>query len=186
MTVYFVCAVDRPEMVKVGYTTELPARLQHISAEFENGIELLATCDGGIETERAFHAMLAESRGEGEWFKRTERLDEIIETFKSNVSGKRIWSRLRAVAAMGTSPIDADKQIAFDLLQQLMSRFGAVHFGIAQGKAFDELHSINPLWTRRRVRAIWEKKTRRIDLFEIRDLEAALQIWRGFDRSAIA
>lgn len=177
MTVYFICAVGRPEMVKIGYTTGLPARMQNISAEFEGGIELLAHCDGGPETERAFHAMLADSRVEGEWFRRSERLDEIITTFKSNVAGKRIWSRLRAVAELGTSPIDADKQIAFDLLQQLMSKFGAVHFGVAQGKAFDELHAINPLWTRRRVRAIWEKKTRRIDHFEIRDIGTVLSAW---------
>lgn len=175
MTVYFIRAVDDPTKMKVVVTDNLPERLQALSASFENGIELLAQCDGGVEVERAFHQLLRDDWWEDEWFHLNAHAQGVIARFSPMVSGKRIWSRLRTVEALSVSPIDDDKQIAFDLVQRLMGAFGAIHFGVAQTKAHAELKAINPMWTRRRVRAIWEKKARRIDHFEIRDLTAACE-----------
>lgn len=183
MTIYFIRPIADKSKVKVGHTTDLQKRLQCLSCEFDGGVELIGQCDGGVEVERAFHAIFEEYRIEGEWFRWTNAVAAVVEPFERNVSGKRIWSRIRAVEATGATAIDDDKTIARDLLQQLMSFYGAIHFGIALRKAYDELAAINPLWTSRRVRAIWERQARRIDHFEIRDLSAAISMWSQTTRA---
>lgn len=193
MTVYFIRSVDDPTKLKVGASDNLPERLQALGTAFENGIELIAQCEGGVDVERAFHQILHEYWYEDEWFHFTDTVARIIEPFRSAVAGKRIWSRLRSIETLASTPIDEDKQIAYDTLQKLMGFFGALPFGLAHTKAHIDLKAINPMWSRRRVRAIWEKKARRIDHFEIRDLTAACEAraamqsqmggLRGLDRS---
>jgi hypothetical protein len=177
MTVYFLKVIGDDSKVKIGYTADLYARLQAISSQFEHGIELLAICEGDVNTERAFHFMFEESRLGGEWFQRSSAIDNAISVFAPNLTGKRIWARLKPSELGKISPIDEDRELAYELLSELMGKFGAIPFGIAQTKAFEELKSLNSLWTHRRVRAIWERKARRIDHFEIKDLKSLLSAY---------
>lgn len=186
MTVYFVAPVGDTTKVKIGVTSDLQTRLQSISAEFADGIELIAQCEGGVETERAFHSMLDAHRLEGEWFIRAPEVEVVISAFRQHVTGKRIWSRLRSVEKMDASPLGEDREIALGLMRQLMGKYGAIPFGVAQRRAFDDLAAINPMWTCRRVRAIWEKSAKRIDHYEIRDLTKALSIWNAGTRQVDA
>lgn len=174
MTVYFIMRVGLPDLIKIGQSDDLDRRLQQIAGGLEGGIELLAQCDGGAETERVFHTLLQADRAEGEWFVRSPKVNELIDTFKDGVRGRRIWGRLRAVDTVAISSLEEDRRLARHMLETLMGRFGAIQFGIAQEKAFALLAERNPLWTRRRVRAIWERRAHRIDHYEIRDLQGAI------------
>lgn len=177
MTVYFLKVIGDDSKVKIGHSADLTARLQAISCQFESGVELLAICEGDVDTERAFHFMFENSRLDGEWFQRSEAIDNAISAFAPNMTGRRIWAKVRPVGTGLKSPTDQDRDLAYDLISELMGKFGAIPFGIAQTKAFEDLNALNPLWTHRRVRAIWERVARRIDHYEIKDLKAALSGW---------
>ena len=64
--VYYLRFGDR---VKIGYTTNLPARLRTLPHD-----EVLATEPGSIQDERARHAAFADLRVTGEWFRFEEPL----------------------------------------------------------------------------------------------------------------
>lgn len=173
MTVYFVCSVGDPSMVKIGVTDHLDSRMSALGREFEAGIELLACCEGGREAEAIFHSIFRDAWIEGEWFRRSEQLQRTIANYASGVTGRRIWGRLRAVETAGACPHQRDREIVYDELHKLLGRFGVSTLGVSHRKALSVLQSINPAWTHRRVRAIWERGARRIDLFEYRDLQTA-------------
>lgn len=177
MTVYFIRPVGVPDQVKIGFTNDLPRRLQALGTEFANGVELLAQCDGGTDVERAFHETCKADWRHGEWFSLSPLLASLIHAHSHNVAGRRIWGRLRAVKGGDGSPVDQDRQLAKDLLHRLFDRFGLVPIALAQSRAFEILAEINPIWSRRRVRAIWEKSARRIDYFEIRDIQSAIDMF---------
>lgn len=173
MSVYFCRPIDRTDMLKIGTTEDIDARLTALASQV-GPIELLAVCDGGTEVDGTFHRMFAESWLEGEWYRESDLLLSVVQKFAKNVSGKRVWGRTRAIEAMDRSPIEEDKAIARDLLKRIMDSFGAESFGILLDRAYEQIHAVNPAWTRRRVRAIWHSETSRIDHFEIRDLQAVL------------
>lgn len=174
MTVYFVSPIEKPDQVKIGQTDELEIRLGVIGGSFDEGIELLAQCDGGKEVESIFHQLFVSERIEGEWFAKSERLAALIDTFRDNVSGNRILGKKKVIPFEGVSPVDADRKIAKRLLTDLMSNERAgTSLAASQERAFNVLFDLNEMWTRRRVRAIWEGCPRRIDHFEIRDLLVA-------------
>lgn len=171
MTVYFVKPIQNDTRVKIGHTDSLEQRLSAVASEVEGGIELIALVEGGVETERAFHTLCAEAWVEGEWYRLNHvKVQSLINAFKDGVTGKRIWGRLRVVEALPISPLHEDRRQVRDELQRLVDRFGQRPVGNALTMAFDVLSSINPVWTRRRVRALWEMRAHRIDLFEYRDL----------------
>lgn len=173
MTVYFIAQVDNPAVVKVGTTEALDIRLQSIASSYGQ-IELLAVCDGGLDVEAVFHAMFSDSWVEGEWFRRTELMDAVIAKFETGVSGRRIWGRAKVLEDIDVSPLDTDKKLAKDLLKQLMGLLGFGSTGELLNQAFQILVEVNPVWSHRRVRAIWNTEASRIDHFEIRDLNTAL------------
>lgn len=178
MTVYFVAQTTTPTLVKIGQTDDLGSRLQQIAASFEDGVDLLATAPGGRETEAFLHHLFDPERVEGEWFTRTKALDFVIERFgqESRHFGPRQLRQCGDAA-------DEDLKIAVDLLRELLSSLAGFNDGIVvtQERAFKLLHAANPLWTRRRVRALWEARARRIEHYEIRNLESALQLVRRAD-----
>lgn len=173
MTVYFVTLIDKPDRVKIGCSVDIDKRLTVLANQI-GPLELLAVVEGGDEAERAFHRVFEADWIEGEWFKRTEVLEALIAALSKNVSARRVFGRSRVEAEMELSPIEQDKAIAHALMQQIMDMFGAVTFGAAHSSTFDLLHARNPLWTRRRIRAIWNKEASRIEHFEVRDMQAVL------------
>lgn len=173
MTVYFITKVDDQSTVKIGTSDDVESRLLTISGQY-GAIELLAQCDGGYEVELAFHRLFSDDWSEGEWFNRSPMLDAVIAKYASGVTGKRFFGRLRVVAEMEGSPIEKDKAIARSLLKRVMDSFGAEQTGRLLMSAHRVISQINPMWSRRRVRAIWNAEVQRIDYFEIRDLEAAV------------
>ncbi|MFA7282156.1 MAG: GIY-YIG nuclease family protein [Sterolibacterium sp.] len=178
MSVYFVQPVAERDKVKIGTTVDIDQRLQAISSDFPDGVELIGLADGDATTERAFHRILAAYWLEGEWYAFTPEVAAVLAPFADGVSGKRVWGRFRVIAESGGAPIEEDKRIAFEMLKLLMDKSGAVPIAVAQQNAFNELTAINPMWSRRRVRAIWERTIRRVDHYEIRDMQTAMDAYR--------
>lgn len=168
MTVYFVCPAGNPNLVKIGHTKDLEQRLAVLGGAHEGGIELLAQCEGAVDAEAVFHNMFIADRIEGEWFVRTDLLENIIDALSVNVTGRRTFGARKPVVFSG------DREIAKRLLTDLLSEERAgISLSAARERAFQKLHEINPIWTRRRVRAIWDGEASRIDFFEVRDLMTA-------------
>lgn len=173
MKVYFARPIGG-ELIKIGFSEDVARRMRTLAISFEEGVEVLATCDGGREVEAAYHCVLANWRHEGEWFRPNECLDAIIAELSKGVAPV-VFPRRKRTEVEGESPIDADRRIAKSLLGILLSREPAgTTISMAAERAYETLVEINPLWTRRRIRSIWEAACRRIEFYEIRDLLEAL------------
>jgi len=180
VSVYFVKPVGDDTRVKIGHTDNLEQRLNGVASEVAGGIELIAFVAGTVETEKAFHAICTDAWLEGEWYRLNHHtVQSLVQTFKDGVSGKRIWGRLRVVDVLPTSALDEDRNIARSQLKRLVDRFGQQPVGNALSMAFEILSSINPMWTRRRVRTIWESRAKRVDHYEFRDLVKANLLTSG-------
>lgn len=77
--VYFV-SVDQPDFpIKIGYATDMKSRLSGLQNSFPFDLIVMATIDGGRDTERDLHLIYREYRIRGEWFYRTPEIMRHIE-----------------------------------------------------------------------------------------------------------
>jgi len=74
--VYFIGGDEGP--VKIGMTTNLALRLQHMQTGSPIELKVLATVAGGAEVERGYHAAFANYRIRGEWFERSPAIVQEI------------------------------------------------------------------------------------------------------------
>jgi hypothetical protein len=74
--VYFIGAPSGP--VKIGIAVNPKLRLNGLQTGHHEKLELLATCHGGAEQERAYHERFWECRLKGEWFERTAEIEAEI------------------------------------------------------------------------------------------------------------
>lgn len=75
--VYFIGAASGP--IKIGIAIRPPARLSGLQTSHHEKLELLATCEGDLELEKAYHRRFAANRLSGEWFERTPEIEAEIE-----------------------------------------------------------------------------------------------------------
>lgn len=78
--VYFIG--PRRGQVKIGFTTDLPARLTRIQAHSPLWLTVLASVEGTVETERNYHRQFNRHRLHGEWFTRSPEIDAEIARLK--------------------------------------------------------------------------------------------------------
>jgi hypothetical protein len=84
MTVYFAQqAGDTAGPVKIGFSSDMKARIKNLSVASVGGITILATISGGKETEAYLHEKFEASRVSGEWFSMTDELVDLIERAKA-------------------------------------------------------------------------------------------------------
>jgi hypothetical protein len=173
VTVYFACRPSEPNLIKIGFSEDVEQRMAALMSGFDDGIELLAQCEGDQAVESGFHKLFETTRNEGEWFERSDLLNGLIEAFSGNVKGRRVFERTKASGA--GSRAEEDQIIAANLLGEVAAFIAPDRsVGIKQEAVFGSLKSVNPMWSRRRVRAMWERSARRIELYEIRDLLSLL------------
>lgn len=182
MTVYFITRKDRQDMVKIGYSENLQVRLFAIATSFPEGIELLATVDGGREVEKAFHKAFERCRVEGEWFKRTREIDLVIRDL--GITADFTQTVFTPKTSLKESGSENDQDIARDLLIRIMHASPSITVSQSLANAYDLLSATNPKWTRRRVRAIWERVANRIDHFEVRNLLEVIENIQSTQRRA--
>lgn len=79
--VYFITDGDRGT-VKIGFSTDPKSRMASLQTSTPSKLELLATIEGDMQTERQLHQRFAEYRVSGEWFRLADDLVEFIESIK--------------------------------------------------------------------------------------------------------
>lgn len=75
--VYFIGAESGP--IKIGVATKPPQRLRELQTSHHERLSILATCEGDMEVEKAYHKRFADHRLSGEWFKRVPEIEAEIE-----------------------------------------------------------------------------------------------------------
>lgn len=180
MTVYFVQQQDTPDgLIKIGYSDNVPKRTTAIQTNAAAPVKVIATIDGGKETERLIHSKLEASRHFGEWFKPTGEVLALIDDIK-NVSAP-------------TKPISADKdgsfvneaaiedlRIAGELMAVALGPIspGETRSTVMETRLFPKLKALNPAWTLRKLKSIQARESTNIQLWVVRDLIAVIQSGR--------
>ncbi len=80
--VYFI-GVSGEDVVKIGRTNNTDERLRTLQIGNHRELVLLAEIEAPTEVEPWVHSVLADCHIRGEWFKRTDKVNKIIEAAKS-------------------------------------------------------------------------------------------------------
>ena len=75
--VYFI-AMRGADRIKIGFTTDLKARIKQLCTGTPDKIDVLLTVPGTVSLERELHARFAADRLHGEWFRRSPAITEFI------------------------------------------------------------------------------------------------------------
>lgn len=87
MTVYFAQTRIDPTKVKIGFTADVEARRVNMSVSVPGGITIMATLDGGKETEDYLHGLFEKDRIGGEWFNLSDELSDFIRDVRNGKTG---------------------------------------------------------------------------------------------------
>lgn len=87
MTVYFAQTRIDPTKVKIGFTTNLEARRVNMSVSVPGGVSIMASLDGGKETESFLHEKFSADCIGGEWFNLSDDLADFIRDIKNGKKG---------------------------------------------------------------------------------------------------
>lgn len=103
MFVYFVQA-EQLGLIKIGVATRLEKRIRDLACQSPDRLKFLgaAICHEGGTLEPRLHAMFAEDRSHGEWFRPSEALLDYI-LCHAYVAPKGV-ARMNAVLAFPTMP----------------------------------------------------------------------------------
>lgn len=79
MTVYFITRRNDPDgLVKIGVSSNVERRVYSMTTANPEGFDILATVDGGKETEAYLHERFADDRIIREWFKPSDALMKLV------------------------------------------------------------------------------------------------------------
>uniref|UniRef100_A0AB39AKL4 DnaD-like helicase loader n=1 Tax=Mycolicibacterium phage phi1_186018 TaxID=3236641 RepID=A0AB39AKL4_9CAUD len=81
LAVYFIA--DGTGHVKIGVSNDVPARMAQLQTGNPTKLRLLAVCPGGEPLEQALHLQFADDRAEGEWFRLTPAISDVIATLQA-------------------------------------------------------------------------------------------------------
>lgn len=83
--VYFIASERGP--IKIGIAVNPQDRLRGLQTGHHEKLSLLATCPGGMEREKEYHARFKAYRINGEWFERSPEIEAEIEQLANYVGG---------------------------------------------------------------------------------------------------
>lgn len=178
MTVCFAQRVDDRSKVKIGWSRNLAQRAQALAVQ-HGQIEIIAMFEGSTEDEAKLHQAFLDLRDEGEWFRIDERLRALISV---HAVDPMVFTpfEMEWRTAQTSGQRQSDGMIAATIMAEIMGTFPAT---MRRGAVLEEIYQLlsesSDAWSRRRVRAIWENRARRVDLFEIVDLLKAAGIERS-------
>jgi hypothetical protein len=93
--VYFV-TTDVSRLTKIGRAQNVETRLKAIQTGNHEPLSLLGVLAGGKELEREIHAMLADTRVRGEWFRPSPALKDLLYAAFAAGTGRSIDEVLAA------------------------------------------------------------------------------------------
>lgn len=180
MTVYFIGQKGvKNSLIKIGVTCDLvDRRVASLQTGNHEELEVVATIDGGKETEAYLHESLSAYRIRGECFERSQEVDEAIE---------------RAIAIGAAAlPLDdpgvdgapleptADAAMAKSICRKITSRvLDGYPMEPKVSWLFNRLRKACPLLTRARIRSLYMGEARRVDYYE---MAALIALRDRFDR----
>lgn len=123
MTVYFAQTRIDTTKVKIGFTSDLAARVKNLSVSVPGGVSILATMDGGKETEGYIHDRFMDYRLDGEWFEYAEPVRDFVKDVQNKKTGLipfRDEARYmtRETAEYSRDAIEASRQMAEAILNK--------------------------------------------------------------------
>jgi hypothetical protein len=87
VTVYFAQTRIDNTKVKIGFTSDLETRRINMSVSVPGGVVILATLEGGKESEEYLHDKFAEYRFSGEWFEFSDPIREFVRDIQNGKVG---------------------------------------------------------------------------------------------------
>ncbi|QNP81005.1 GIY-YIG nuclease family protein [Agrobacterium tumefaciens] len=176
MTVYFMQQETGDGLVKIGYSDDVARRRVTIQGAAAVPVRIVATLDGGKETEALIHQQLSGSRHFGEWFKPTDEVLSLIESVKSFSATVKPVVKDKDGSFVNERAIE-DLRIACELLVAALGPVmpGESRFTKMENELLPKLRAINPAWTSRKLRGIHSKETTNIQLWVVRDLLAVIK-----------
>lgn len=76
--IYFVSPAQKQDLIKIGYTTNLVARLRSLRTSSPDELQIHLVIPGSREGEQDLHRQFSSSHVRREWFKRTKAIDDFI------------------------------------------------------------------------------------------------------------
>lgn len=76
--VYFIRAIERVGLVKIGFTTDPGFRMSTFQKGSPVDLEFAVLIEGDYETERRFHTLFAADHVRNEWFSPSDQMDAVI------------------------------------------------------------------------------------------------------------
>lgn len=168
MTVYFVTEKGTSSgPVKIGVTIELEKRLSSLQTGHHQELEVIASLEGGRETEAYLHESLAAHRIRGEWFTRSPEVEAAIERARTTgASALPLNDPGLPVRKTFSVSQDVEKAQALcrDLIGQVVPRESSENQTAWLAR---KLRRSCPSITARRVKTFLYAEARRIDHFEM-------------------
>lgn len=84
--IYFVSAVQNQDLIKIGYTTNLVARLRSLRTSSPDELQIHLVITGSRQDEQNLHRQFASSHVRREWFKRAKAIDDFIARHRTSGS----------------------------------------------------------------------------------------------------
>lgn len=171
MTVYFMQQQGGEYLIKIGFSDLPDRRISAIRRAETEPVEILASIDGGREVERMLHKQLDADRVRGEWFRPSQRVQEMVQTAQSVSHPKRHKS-----INVTYDETAEDIRIAFDLLHKAIGYFpgGESRSATMEKSILPMLQEVNPMWTARRLRGLYGRENSNIPHWIIRNLTELL------------
>ncbi|QIG75050.1 hypothetical protein EVC14_052 [Rhizobium phage RHph_I3_18] len=166
MSVYFMREIGGAGLIKIGFSDQPERRVSTIKYQEEKNVEILAVIDGGRTVERMLHSQLEGDRVSGEWFEPTERVLELVKSAQSVAMPKR------GGEAHAFDATAEDMQIAFNLIDRALRKLagGESKYGALDKRVYPVLYSINPMWTKRRLRGLYGREYTAVPHWVVRNL----------------
>lgn len=112
--------------IKIGYSTNIPARLTAIRTGNPSEVLLLGTLPGGRELEREIHAALSNYRLQGEWFKDCADVRNCLATYRSVANNRECERQKASPERLASLLVLASGADAENNLADITQRFGAL------------------------------------------------------------
>lgn len=177
MTVYFVQQQGTPDgLIKIGYSDNVDKRATAIQTNAAAPVKVIATIDGGKETERLIHSKLEASRFYGEWFKPTDDVLALISDIKSVSAAVKPIASDKDGSFVHEAAVE-DLRIAGELMAIAIGPMapGETRSTIMEHRLLPKLKARNPAWTLRKLKSIQARESTNIQLWVVRDLIAVIQ-----------
>lgn len=159
--------------IKIGWTADLPRRVQNLQGATDQALEVLATFPGDAELEAHFHDRFAEHRVSGEWFKPADELLTLIESIRAGGYVAPVGYAPAARLPAAFNERAATEAVRAEARKLVRILAGDGRLGEQVATALGRVATVTGL-AARRVRALWHGEVRNISAVEMDRLRSVV------------